>query len=66
MFPLLPPFFPWFLDAHSASRQQGCMCILRQHMDGFTKSLRAPYFPVSVHFVPETGITLKETSANGR
>lgn len=30
---------------------------------GFTKSLRATYFPTSVHFVPETKITLKKTSA---
>lgn len=29
---------------------------------GFPKSLRAPYFPVFVQFVPETRITLKETS----
>lgn len=29
----------------------------------FTKSLRATYFPASVHFMPETRIALKETSA---
>lgn len=55
--------FPWFLDVHSALRQQRCMCILRQQMEGFTKSLRATYFPASVHFVPETRLALKETSA---